>query len=365
MPRTRTKSPAPGSTSASTIWGDSAVVSGPEIYEFGAASPTVTYSCVEGGHAGAGNVDADPLFVDPDGADDTLGTVDDDLRLGPGSPCIDCADGDAAPAADLDGDARHDDSGVDDTGVGTPVWVDMGAYEFQGSTVSISSIDLTTAPAGDIVTIYGGGFMVGATVDFGAYVSPTVTFVDSGELTAVVPDGTGTVDVTVTNPDTYSATLPAAFLFAPRIDLATPGVGPTAGGTLVTITGLNFINTPTDPGVWFGTVQASSSDVIWISATEMTVLTPPAATYGPVDVRVVNPDTGEDTMSNGFTYSGGPGDLNGDGFVNVFDLSIVTGHFGQDDPSDPSWDPRADPDGNDAINIFDLSVVTSNFGNVY
>jgi hypothetical protein len=236
----------------------------------------------------------------------------------------------------------------------------MGAYEFQGSTVSILSIDPTTAPAGDIVTIYGGGFMAGATVDFGAFASPAVTFVDSGELTAVVPDGTGTVDVTVTVLGQYSATLPAAFLFAPRIDLVTPGVGPMAGGTLVTITGLNFINTPTDPEVWFGAVQASPSDVTWISATEITVFTPLTATFGPVDVRVVNPDTGEDTMSNGFTYSGGPGDLDGDGHVNLPDLAIILANWTKH-KSNPTWDPRADPSGDGWCNLPDLSAVIDNW----
>jgi len=33
-----------------------------------------------------GNIDTDPLFVDPDGADDLYGTLDDDLRLGFASP---------------------------------------------------------------------------------------------------------------------------------------------------------------------------------------------------------------------------------------------------------------------------------------
>jgi len=34
-------------------------------------------------------IDADPLFADPDGADDVIGTLDDDFRLKPFSPCID------------------------------------------------------------------------------------------------------------------------------------------------------------------------------------------------------------------------------------------------------------------------------------
>ena len=54
-------------------------------------TPTVNYSIVQGGWTGAGgnNLNADPLFVDPNGADDVVGTVDDNLRLRSGSPAID------------------------------------------------------------------------------------------------------------------------------------------------------------------------------------------------------------------------------------------------------------------------------------
>jgi len=96
---------------------------------------------------GTGNIDADPLFVDADGPDDIPGTEDDDLRLLPGSPCIDAGDNTAVPAdtADLDGDGDTtepvpldldgnprimDDPSTVDTGNGTPPIVDMGACEY-------------------------------------------------------------------------------------------------------------------------------------------------------------------------------------------------------------------------------------------
>jgi len=60
---------------------------------------------------GIGNFGLDPLFVDPDGPDGIAGTLDDDLRLQPGSPCRDAGDNSAlgADMADLDkdGDVRE------------------------------------------------------------------------------------------------------------------------------------------------------------------------------------------------------------------------------------------------------------------
>ena len=57
----------------------------------GAGSPVVKFSDVQGGFPGTGNIDAEPLFIDADGLDDIPGTLDDDLRLSSGSPCIDAA----------------------------------------------------------------------------------------------------------------------------------------------------------------------------------------------------------------------------------------------------------------------------------
>ena len=92
----------------------------------------VTYSDVQGGRQGTGNIDQDPMFIDLGGGD---------LRLAASSRCIDAADNTAVPAGtltDVAGDPRfHDDSGTPDTGVpggdGGSQVVDMGAYEFQGT----------------------------------------------------------------------------------------------------------------------------------------------------------------------------------------------------------------------------------------
>lgn len=109
-----------------------------ETAQIDAPTPALNYSIVQGltgGYDGVGNIDADPRFVDPDGPDNTLGTLDDDLRLLPGSPAIDAGDNAALPLAvrhDLDGNWRYiDDPTAADTGAGLGPLIDLGPYEFQ------------------------------------------------------------------------------------------------------------------------------------------------------------------------------------------------------------------------------------------
>ncbi|MHC4653103.1 MAG: choice-of-anchor Q domain-containing protein [Planctomycetota bacterium] len=101
------------------------------------ATTSVLYCNVQGGWPGTGNIDSDPMFVDPDNGD---------LRLSPGSPCIDAGHNNAIAGladTDLDGNPRFaDDPGADDIGCGVPVVVDMGAYEYQGNPADVTFADL-------------------------------------------------------------------------------------------------------------------------------------------------------------------------------------------------------------------------------
>jgi hypothetical protein len=98
------------------MWGDS-----PDEFDSAAPAGIVSYSVVQGGFFGDGNIDSDPLFLDALGYN---------LHLSSGSPCIDAADGLSAPTLDLDGDIRVDDPETGNTGIGPP-WADMGAFEYQ------------------------------------------------------------------------------------------------------------------------------------------------------------------------------------------------------------------------------------------
>ncbi|MFH2005400.1 MAG: DUF4215 domain-containing protein [bacterium] len=103
----------------SIVWGTSV----DQIVTMLGGSAQVRYSDVYGDYAGSGNIDADPLFSNPG-----IGI----FTLSAGSPCVDAADGDIAPAADLNGSPRVDDPNTaPNTGVGTPDFVDMGAFEYQ------------------------------------------------------------------------------------------------------------------------------------------------------------------------------------------------------------------------------------------
>ncbi|MHC4110689.1 MAG: right-handed parallel beta-helix repeat-containing protein, partial [Planctomycetota bacterium] len=132
------------------IWGNI----GDQIYNYETtADPNVTYSCVQGGYPGTGNISSNPMFSAFD------------LRIISPSPCIDAGSNDSLPpdTLDLDDDSdttelipwdrasklrRADDPTVNpDPGnagtIGPPI-VDMGAYE-----VSPIFVDDNASSGGD------------------------------------------------------------------------------------------------------------------------------------------------------------------------------------------------------------------------
>jgi hypothetical protein len=55
------------------------------------------------------------------------------------------------------------------------------------------------------------------------------------------------------------------------------------------------------------------------------------------------------------------GDVNGDGFINEEDLSLIVAAYGSH-PGDPNWNPRADLNEDYVINTYDVSICASNQG---
>jgi hypothetical protein len=110
---------SPVTVANSILWGNS-----PSQVNTKSAVPSITYSDVQGGHAGTGNINADPMFL-----------AAGDYHIFLASPCVDVATPTGAPADDIDGDPRPQGAGYDmgadenlpdDDGDGVPSAYEMG-----------------------------------------------------------------------------------------------------------------------------------------------------------------------------------------------------------------------------------------------
>src|SRR5262249_8178181 len=150
-----------------------------------------------------------------------------------------------------------------------------------------------------------------ATVTIGCGPATNVVVVNATTITATSPAcPVGTGNVTVTNPDTGTGTLPGGFRFgapSPTVGGVSPNHGPSTGRTPVTITGTNF---GAGASVLFGTRPGTNTQVV--NPTTLTTLVPPSSTAGAVTVTVQNTDGRNGTLPNGFTYNNTPSACVGD-----------------------------------------------------
>ncbi len=155
--------------------------------------------------------------------------------------------------------------------------------QFTYNTPTVTSISPNHGESGTSVTVTGTNFVLGTTVKFGTVSGASVVVISSTQLSVTAPAGLGTVNVTVNNGNGTSPTsLSDLFAYAaPTVTSVTPNHGGPSGGTIVTITGTNFL-----PGVIvdFGSVPGTS--VVVDSPTKLTVVSPPGS--GTVNVTVVN-----------------------------------------------------------------------------
>ena len=96
---------------------------------------------------------------------------------------------------------------------------------------------------------------------------------------------------------TWSKQVAVYGLFAPVLTTVSPTSGPATGGTAVMLTGQNFRS---GAAVTFG--GAGATNVVVVSATQITASTPPHAPGG-VNVVVTNSDGQSATLATGFTYT--------------------------------------------------------------
>ncbi len=110
---------------------------------------------------------------------------------------------------------------------------------------SVTGVSPGRGPAsgGTSVTITGSDLSAATAVEFGSTAATSFEIDSQGSITAVSPPGTGTVDVTVIDPEATSAASTAdrfTYVPAPTVTGLSPAGGPEAGGTVVTITGTNL-----------------------------------------------------------------------------------------------------------------------------
>lgn len=188
-----------------------------EIYEFQSPDITVAYSDVQGGYAGTGNIDADPLFVTGPKGDYCLSQVN--AGQGMDSPCLDAGSGPAADACFnmthgmvcMDTMTTRTDEITDDS------TVDMGAHYFPDSFATPTPLP-TTVPTATPTVPPTPTDTPTATPD----ITPTITATITATPTGSVPQLPGvdlimsstmfhagerfelTAEVTNPGPDTYT-----------------------------------------------------------------------------------------------------------------------------------------------------------------
>ncbi|MEU7633740.1 IPT/TIG domain-containing protein [Nocardia sp. NPDC049220] len=154
------------------------------------------------------------------------------------------------------------------------------------------------AVGGNTVTLAGTNLTRVTAVTFGAIVAASFTVVSDTQITVVAPAGAGQVPVTVTTSGGTSDSVFYSYIEAATLGTPTPAVGPTSGGTSVTIPGIDLT---TAQSVEFGGVVAPFAV---ISHTVVVAVTPPG-TAGAVDV-VVRTTGGGAAAASAFTYVAGP-----------------------------------------------------------
>lgn len=196
------------------------------------------------------------------------------------------------------------------------VFPDVRILEYNG----VNTLDASAGSSGSSATANSGSAAthVASELIFGADMVATTTRAAGAGFTSRVitsPDGDIAEDKVTTAAGSNSATAPLtspgpwvmqlvafASITGPALTVTSvgPGSGSTAGGTAVTITGVNFAAGAT---VTFGTTAAANVAVV--SGTQINATTPPG-NAGAVTVTVRNPGGQTGSLVDGFTYIAPP-----------------------------------------------------------
>jgi parallel beta-helix repeat protein len=260
---------------------------------------SVSYSSLAAFQSATGQeshgIQADPRWANPSAGD---------FHLTASSPAIDSADSGVSgfPATDVEGNARFDDLGVANTGLGSVPYADRGAFEYQSSapgdnppTAALSATP-TSGPAPLQVTADASGSTDGDATPIATY---TFDFGDGS--TAVGPQAGATAAHTYTAAGTYTINVTVTDT-AGLSSTATAQVTVAAGGPTNLVgnpgfeTGLTGWNTSgSDPGISLTRVSGAHSGS-W--AARLTNTSTVAATY------VLNDSPNWVTTTTSGTYTG-------------------------------------------------------------
>jgi hypothetical protein len=177
------------------------------------------------------------------------------------------------------------------------------SYAYDQIVVPAAKIDQVVPQTDGSLLLIGSGFTGTTSVKFGTVSATTFTVVSDTQIKVTPPALTGgqSVNITVASPGGASNAFPYTPPTVPKkpaVSNLAPAAGPTAGGTVVTITGTDLSGTT---AVTFGGKPATS--VTNVSATQVKA-TAPAGAAGKVDVVVTTAvGSSANTSADDYTYS--------------------------------------------------------------
>ena len=172
-------------------------------------------------------------------------------------------------------------------------------YNTPPNITGISSLTGSTT-GGTSITITGTSFTGATSVTFGGVAATSLTLVDSTTITCITPARAtaGAVGVIVTTGGGPSGAFSSfTYILPPNIKSMTPSSVSRVGGTIVTITGTNFIGATS---VTLGGLNATSFNVV--NGTSITCITPARTTGGMVSV-IVTTGGGPSNAFSTFIYA--------------------------------------------------------------
>ncbi len=238
---------------------------------------------------------------------------------------------------------------VGGTSAGAPQWAALVALASEAKSSTFGAIGSATYKASsyhDILTGSNGFFTAGPGWDY--------------------PTGLGSPDANATVKALSSSTVPISFNAVNSFQGFTVT---TTGSLLASLTNLNFSGTA---GV---TARDSTGTVVFTKTYTIPSIRFLSRSSGLVGSFILNIAVSPYLLSSDITVAvmgGTPSvsvqvtrqvDVNGDGVVNIIDVSIVATSFGSILGS-PSYNPKADINADGVVNIIDVSIVGAYFGSL-